>query len=896
MTEENLEKKQVNTKTARTRKSATAQVTKKTTAKTTKARAKKEVKEGGQKKETVARKPRKTNQEKTSRNVKKSKKSIFKASKLKIIPLVGLHEIGKNITVFEYENEIVIVDCGLSFPEDDMLGVDLVIPDITYLEKNVDKIKGLVITHGHEDHIGSIPYLLKKINVPIYGTKLTVGLIKNKLEEHKLLRTTKLNEVSQGDKIKLGKNFEIEFIRSTHSIPDSVMLAITTPAGTVLHTGDFKVDFTPIDGKIMDFGRIAELGGQGVLALMSDSTNSERKGFTMSESSVGEVFDKLFLHCTKRIVVATFASNVHRVQQIVNSAIKYNRKIAVCGRSMINMIKKSIFKASKLKIIPLVGLHEIGKNITVFEYENEIVIVDCGLSFPEDDMLGVDLVIPDITYLEKNVDKIKGLVITHGHEDHIGSIPYLLKKINVPIYGTKLTVGLIKNKLEEHKLLRTTKLNEVSQGDKIKLGKNFEIEFIRSTHSIPDSVMLAITTPAGTVLHTGDFKVDFTPIDGKIMDFGRIAELGGQGVLALMSDSTNSERKGFTMSESSVGEVFDKLFLHCTKRIVVATFASNVHRVQQIVNSAIKYNRKIAVCGRSMINMITTARELGYIECPENIFIDIDMIKNYTDDQLVIITTGSQGEPMSALTRMAAGDHRKVKITPNDLVIISATPIPGNEKFVSKVIDDLMQIGAEVVYSALEDIHVSGHACQEEQKLIIALAKPKYFIPVHGEYRQLISHSETAQSMGIDKENIIMLQNGRVLEINEDGAEFTNTVQNGKVLVDGLGVGDVGNIVLRDRQHLSQDGLIVIVLTMDSSTGEVIAGPDVISRGFVYVRESENLMDDVKSVVRHEIKKCEDRGVRDWSTIKSTVRENLRDYIFSKTKRNPMIIPIIMEV
>ena len=557
---------------------------------------------------------------------------------------------------------------------------------------------------------------------------------------------------------------------------------------------------------------------------------------------------------------------------------------------------KSIFKKSKLKIIPLGGLHEIGKNITVFEYENEIIVVDCGLSFPEDDMLGIDLVIPDITYLEKNVDKIKGLVITHGHEDHIGSIPYLLKKINVPIYATKLTVGLIKNKLEEHKLLRTTELHEVTQGETVKLGKNFKVEFIRSSHSIPDSVMLGITTPAGTILHTGDFKVDFTPIDGKIMDFGRIAELGEQGILALMSDSTNSERKGFTMSESSVGEVFDKLFLHCTKRIVVATFASNVHRVQQIVNAAIKYNRKIAVCGRSMINMITTARELGYIECPENLFIDIDMIKNYTDEQLVIITTGSQGEPMSALTRMAAGDHRKVKITPNDLVIISATPIPGNEKFVSKVIDDLMQIGAEVVYSALEDVHVSGHACQEEQKLIIALAKPKYFIPVHGEYRQLIAHSETAQSMGIDKDNIIMLQNGRVLEINEDSAEFTSTVQSGRVLVDGLGVGDVGNIVLRDRQHLSQDGLIIIVLTMDGSTGEVIAGPDVISRGFVYVRESENLMDDVKAVVRHEVKKCEEREIRDWSTIKTTVRENLRDYIFAKTKRNPMIIPIIMEV
>ena len=556
----------------------------------------------------------------------------------------------------------------------------------------------------------------------------------------------------------------------------------------------------------------------------------------------------------------------------------------------------TIFKKSNLKIIPLGGLHEIGKNITVFEYENEMIVVDCGLSFPDDDMLGIDLVIPDVSYLEKNVDKIKGLVITHGHEDHIGAVPYLLKKINIPIYATKLTAGLIRNKLEEHKILRSTEMHEVIQGQTISLGKNFKIEFIRSSHSIPDSVMLAIKTPAGTVLHTGDFKVDYTPIDGKIMNFGRIAELGNQGILALMSDSTNAERKGFTMSESSVGEVFDKLFLHCTKRIVVATFASNVHRVQQIVNAAVKYNRKIAVCGRSMINMIETARELGYIECPENIFIDIDMINSYADENLVIITTGSQGEPMSALTRMAAGDHRKVKITPNDLVIISATPIPGNEKFVSKVIDDLMQIGAEVVYSSLEAVHVSGHACQEEQKLILALTKPKYFIPVHGEYRQLIAHSETAQSMGIDKDHIIMMANGRVLEINEDKAELTSTVPCGRVLVDGLGVGDVGSIVLRDRQHLSQDGLIIIVLTMDSATGEVVAGPDVISRGFVYVRESENLMDDVKSVVRHEIKKCEERGIRDWGTIKSATRENLRDYIFMKTKRNPMIIPIIMEI
>ena len=561
-----------------------------------------------------------------------------------------------------------------------------------------------------------------------------------------------------------------------------------------------------------------------------------------------------------------------------------------------NINNKDLFKKSKLKIIPLGGLHEVGKNITVFEYEDEIVVIDCGLSFPEDDMLGVDLVIPDITYLQKNVDKVKGLFITHGHEDHIGSVPYLLKQINIPVYAPKLAMGLIRNKLEEHKILKSSVLHEIIQGQVIAIGKYFKVEVIRSTHSIPDSVMFAITTPVGTILHTGDFKVDFTPIDGMQMDFGRIAELGNKGILALMSDSTNAESKGFTMSESSVGEVFDKLFLHCTKRIVVATFASNVHRVQQIVNASIKYGRKVAVCGRSMINMITTARELGYIDCPEDLFIDIDMMSTYNDEQLVIITTGSQGETMSALTRMAAGEHRKVKITPNDLVIISANPIPGNEKYVSKVIDDLMQIGAEVVYSALQDVHVSGHACQEEQKLIIALSKPKYFIPIHGEYRHLMAHGETAKSMGVPGQNIIYMSNGKTLEIDEQEAKLGNMVQNGRILVDGLGVGDVGNIVLRDRQHLSQDGLIVIVLTMDSSTGEVVAGPDVISRGFVYVRESENVMDDIKNVVRHEIKKCEENGVRDWMTIKSTVRDNLRDYIFTKTKRNPMIIPIIMEI
>ncbi len=553
------------------------------------------------------------------------------------------------------------------------------------------------------------------------------------------------------------------------------------------------------------------------------------------------------------------------------------------------------FKKEKLKIIPLGGLLEIGKNITVFEYENDIILVDCGLAFPEDDMLGIDLVIPDLTYLEKNKEKIRGLVITHGHEDHIGSIPYLLKQINVPIYATKLTIGLIEHKLEEHRLLRSAKLNVVNPGQTVDFG-TMKVEFIRTTHSIPDACSLAIHTPAGVVVHTGDFKIDYTPIDGEMIDFGRLAELGNRGVLALMSDSTNSERKGYTMSESTVGEVLDKLFINCTKRIVVATFSSNVHRVQQIVNSAVKYGRKVAICGRSMINTIETARKFGYIKVPDNVFIDIDMIKSYPDDRLTIITTGSQGETMSALTRMASGEHKKVQITSNDLIIISANPIPGNENAVSKVIDDLMKIGAEVVYNALADIHVSGHACQEEQKLMISLVKPKYFIPVHGEYRQLIAHSETAKKVGVNPENIFIMTNGRILELNEYEAKLTGTVPVGRIMVDGLGVGDVGNVVLRDRQRLSQDGLIIIVLTMDSQTGTVVAGPDVLSRGFVYVRDSENLMEEIKKLLRAEIVKFEEKHITDWATIKGLLREELRDYIYKKTKRDPMILPIIMEI
>ncbi len=558
--------------------------------------------------------------------------------------------------------------------------------------------------------------------------------------------------------------------------------------------------------------------------------------------------------------------------------------------------KKNIKIArDRLKIIPLGGFEEVGKNMTVFEYGNDMILVDCGVAFPEDEMLGVDLVIPDITYLTKNKDKLKGMIITHGHEDHIGSIPFVLKEINMPIYATRLTLGLIQTKLEEHKLVRSTVMKCIKAGDVITLGQ-FKIEFIRVNHSIADAVALAITTPAGVVIHTGDFKVDYTPIDGKIIDLPRFAELGKQGVLALLSDSTNSERPGYTMSESSVGKVFDGIFADSKKRIIVATFASNVHRVQQIVNSAMKNNRKVVICGRSMENVAKVAIELGYLEIPEGVLIDIDDIDKYPPEKLALITTGSQGEEMSGLSRMAGGTHRKVVITNQDLVIISATPIPGNEKLVSNVIDDLFKIGADVIYHTLKDIHVSGHACQEEQKLILSLVKPKYFIPGHGEFRHLQAHAETAKKLGVPEENIVMLQNGKVLELDKNFCKITGSVPSGQILVDGIGVGDVGNIVLRDRQHLSQDGLIIVVITMDGKTGRMVAGPDVISRGFVYVRESEDLMDAMRKEIVKNMDKITTDKIKDWSTIKNQIRDTVHDFVYSKTRRNPMIIPIISEI
>lgn len=552
-------------------------------------------------------------------------------------------------------------------------------------------------------------------------------------------------------------------------------------------------------------------------------------------------------------------------------------------------------KKSKLRVISLGGLQEIGKNITLIEYNQDIIVVDCGIGFPEDEMLGIDLVIPDVTYLNKNIDKVKGIILTHGHEDHIGALPYILRELNVPIYATRLTLGLLDNKLREHNLSEKTKCHCVKAGDTIKLGE-FKVEFICTTHSIADSVALAIHTPLGTIIHSGDFKIDYTPINGETIDLQRFAALGKAGVLLFLCDSTNVERKGYSMSERTVGAVFDELFDQCTNRILVATFASNIHRIQQIINSSEKYKRKVTVIGRSMVNAVKTATELGYLDIPENIMIDIGEIKNYTDEQLVIITTGSQGEPMAALSRIAVSEHRQVEIRPGDKVIISASSIPGNEKTISKVINELFKKGAEVIYEGLMDIHVSGHAKQEEIKLMHALIKPKYFMPVHGEYRHLKQHSELAISMGMKKENIFVMAIGDVLEISREGARINGIVPAGRVLVDGLGVGDVGNIVLRDRKHLSQDGLIVVVITMDKESGISIAGPDIISRGFVYVRESEDLIEDAKKVVREALAKCEEKKITEWSYMKSLIKDTLKDYLWQRTKRSPMILPIIMEV
>lgn len=552
--------------------------------------------------------------------------------------------------------------------------------------------------------------------------------------------------------------------------------------------------------------------------------------------------------------------------------------------------------AKPLKIIPLGGLGEIGKNITLYEYDGDMFLVDCGMSFPDEETPGIDIVIPDFTYVLENKDKIRGMVVTHGHEDHIGAIPYLLRNFNVPIYATNLTIGLIQGKLKEHRLLSDAKLNVAKPGDVIKLGK-FEIEFIHVNHSIPDAVGFAITCPAGTVVQTGDFKIDTTPIDDYVIDIGRFAELGKKGVLALMSDSTNAERPGFTPSERIVGDSFSNLFKKAEDhRIIVATFSSNIHRIQQIIDEAARCGRKVAVSGRSMINVVSVASELGYLKVPQDVLIEIDMIKNYAPNELVIVTTGSQGEPLSALHRIAFSDHRQVEIIPGDMFIISATPIPGNEKLVGKVINELLKRGANVVYERMYDVHVSGHACQEELKLMMSIVKPKYFIPLHGEQKHLMKHAALARQMGIPEENILIAGNGSVIEVSEKELKSTETVQAGRVLVDGLGVGDVGSIVLRDRKHLADDGIIIVAVSIDGITREVISGPDVVSRGFVYVKENESLIHDINEQVCDILERCYIDNIRDWNTIKTRIKEKISRYVFTKTKRSPMILPIIMEV
>ncbi|MFR4350706.1 MAG: ribonuclease J [Roseburia sp.] len=550
-------------------------------------------------------------------------------------------------------------------------------------------------------------------------------------------------------------------------------------------------------------------------------------------------------------------------------------------------------KTAKLRIIPLGGLEQIGMNITAFEYEDSIIVVDCGLSFPEDDMYGIDLVIPDITYLKDNIEKVKGFFITHGHEDHIGAIPYVLREINVPIYATKLTNGIIEHKLREHNMLTKVKRKVVKYGQHINLGC-FRVEFIKTNHSIQDAAALAIYSPAGTVIHTGDFKVDYTPVFGDAIDLQRFGEIGKKGVLALMCDSTNAERPGFTMSEKTVGRAFDEIFAeNKNRRIIIATFASNVDRVQQIINTAHRYGRKVVVEGRSMVNIIGIASELGYINIPDNTLIDIEEVKRYPDEQTVLITTGSQGEAMAALSRMASGIHRKITIKPSDTIVLSSHPIPGNEKAVSRIINELSMKGARVIF---QDVHVSGHACQEEIKLIYSLVRPKYSVPIHGEYRHLIAQARVAEELGIPKENIFLISTGDVLELDDESARVSGKVHTGAIMVDGLGVGDVGNIVLRDRQHLAEDGIIIVVLTLEGGSGQLLAGPDIVSRGFVYVRGSESLMEEAKRLLDDKMQYCMDKGITDWGKIKTEIKDSLSDFVWKETKRRPMIMPIIMEV
>ena len=561
-----------------------------------------------------------------------------------------------------------------------------------------------------------------------------------------------------------------------------------------------------------------------------------------------------------------------------------------------NNVKNTKSPKSPVRIIPLGGLGEIGKNITLYEYEGDMILVDCGMSFPDEEMPGIDIVIPDFTYVLENKDKIKGLFVTHGHEDHIGAIPYLLKNFNVPIYATRLTVGLIEGKLKEHRLLESAKLNVVKAGSTVNAGK-FSVQFIHVNHSIPDAVAFAIKTAGGTVVHMGDFKIDTTPIDDYMIDIPCLAELGKKGVLALLSDSTNAERGGYTASERLVGGSFSNLFRQAEgKRIIVATFSSNIHRIQQIIDEAYRCNRKVAVSGRSMLNVVSVAEELGYLRVPKDVLIEIEAIKNYTPGEIVVVTTGSQGEPLSALHRMAFSDHRQVEIAPGDMIIISATPIPGNEKLVTKVINELMKRGANVVYERMYDVHVSGHACQEELKLIMSIVKPKYFIPVHGEQKHLMKHAELAKLMGIEKENTVIAQNGSVIELTKKQVKCTEMVQAGRVMVDGLGVGDVGSIVLRDRKLLSDGGIIIVAVSIDAVTREIVAGPDIVSRGFIYMKESEELISEINNLVWDILDRCYYQNIRDWATIKNKIKDGVSKFLFTKTKRSPMVLPIIMEV
>ena len=782
---------------------------------------------------------------------------------LRIVPLGGIGEIGRNMTVFEIEGKLLIVDCGVLFPEETQPGVDLILPDFSYIENRLQDIVAVVLTHGHEDHIGAVPYLLRlRADIPIVGSQLTLALIEAKLQEHRIKPNTMI--VVEGQVEKFGP-FECEFVAVNHSIPDALAVFLRTAGGTVLHTGDFKMDQLPLDGRITDLRHFAKLGEEGVDLFMSDSTNADVPGFTTAEKEIGPTLDRMFGQASKRIIVASFSSHVHRVQQVLDAAAKHGRNVAFVGRSMV-------------------------RNMAVFEIDGKLLIVDCGVLFPEETQPGVDLILPDFSYIEDRLDDVVAVILTHGHEDHIGAVPYLLKRrSDIPLVGSQLTLALIEAKLQEHRIRPYTLT--VEEGQVEKFGP-FECEFVAVNHSIPDALAVFLRTAGGTVLHTGDFKMDQLPLDGRITDLRHFAKLGEEGVDLFMSDSTNADVPGFTTAEKEIGPTLERLFGQATKRIIVASFSSHVHRVQQVLDAAAKHNRKVAFVGRSMVRNMAIAEKLGYLDVPAGLIVDIKNIDNLPDNRVVLMSTGSQGEPMAALSRMANGDHRVV-VGDGDTVILASSLIPGNENAVFRIINGLLKLGADVIHKGNAKVHVSGHAAAGELLYCYNILEPLNAMPVHGETRHLIANGKIAIESGVPEASVILADNGTVIDLRDHQADIVGQVEVGFVYVDGSSVGEITDADLKDRRILGDEGFISIITVIHRATGKVVSGPEIHARG---VAEDDSVFDDIIPKINAALEEAVQNHADHTShQLQQVVRRVVGTWVNRKLRRKPMIIPVVLE-